>query len=203
MQTLSEIVSLYRQIISETQQELNKVSRRIHHIGTIRLILFVAGVAGIIYFRNESSILIAAIAALTFIPFLVLVKRHNRLFYRKDYLEKKIEINEWELKAIDYDISAFDGGDEFINPTHPYSYDLDIFGNRSLFQYINRTSTQSGKIRLADWFNIPLKRKEDIEKRQNAVRELTPLLTLRQDFRIIGLLYKGEATDEKEIADWA
>ncbi|KAA6304260.1 DNA mismatch repair protein MutS, partial [termite gut metagenome] len=67
----------------------------------------------------------------------------------------------------------------------------------------NRTSTQSGKIRLADWFNIPLKRKEDIEKRQNAVRELTPLLTLRQDFRIVGLLYKGEATDEKEIADWA
>ncbi|KAA6312383.1 DNA mismatch repair protein MutS, partial [termite gut metagenome] len=177
MQTLGEIVSLYRQIISETQQELNKVSHRIHHVGTIRLILFVAGVAGIIYFHNESSILIVAIAALTFIPFLILIKRHNRLFYRKDYLEKKIEINEWELKAIDYDISAFDGGDEFINPAHLYSYDLDIFGNRSLFQYINRTSTQSGKIRLADWFNIPLKRKEDIEKRQNAVRELTPLLT--------------------------
>ncbi|KAA6344407.1 DNA mismatch repair protein MutS [termite gut metagenome] len=80
---------------------------------------------------------------------------------------------------------------------------MDIFGNRSLFQYINRTSTQGGRIRLADWFNTPLKKKEDIEKRQEAVRELTPLLTLRQDFRIVGLLYKGKITDEKEIADWA
>ncbi|KAA6344408.1 DNA mismatch repair protein MutS [termite gut metagenome] len=91
METPGEIVSLYRQIISETQQELNKVSRRIHHVGTIRLILFVAGVARIIYFRNESSIVIAAIAAATFIPFLILIKRHNRLFYRKDYLEKRLK----------------------------------------------------------------------------------------------------------------
>jgi hypothetical protein len=203
MKTLDEVISLYHQIINETWQELNKVSRRTYRVGTMRLIVFVAGIAGIVCFRSENYIFIAGIASCTFIFFLALVKRHNRLFHRKDYLEKKIEINEWELKAIDHDISAFDGGEEFVDPTHFYSYDLDIFGNHSLFQYINRTSTLTGKVCLANWLNTPLNKKEDIENRQEAVRELTPQLIVRQDFRIIGLLYKGKLTDEKEITHWA
>ncbi|KAA6333539.1 DNA mismatch repair protein MutS [termite gut metagenome] len=203
MKTLDEVISLYHQIISETRQELNKISRRIYCVGTMRLIVFMAGIAGIIFFRNESYIFIAGIAVCAFIPFLVLVKRHNRLFYRKEYLEKKIEINEWELKAIDYDTSAFDGGEEFINPAHPYSFDLDLFGTHSLFQYMNRTATLTGKVCLANWFHTPLNKKDDIENRQEAVRELAPELTARQDFRIIGLLYKGKITDEKEITHWA
>jgi predicted kinase len=203
MKTLDEVTSLYHQIINETRQELNKVSRRIYRAGTMRLTLFAAGMAGIICFRSESYFFIAGIAACAFIPFLALMKRHNRLFHRKDYLEKKIEINEWELKAMDYDTSAFDGGEEFINPAHPYSYDLDIFGSHSLFQYINRTSTLAGKICLANWFHTPLNKKNNIENRQEAVRELAPELRLRQDFRITGLLYKGKVTDEKEITNWA
>ncbi|KAA6328095.1 DNA mismatch repair protein MutS [termite gut metagenome] len=203
MEDLDEVIVSYRQIIVKTQQELNKITRQIYHVGTIRLILFIAGVAGIIYFYNESRIVAGGIVAVTLIPFLFLIKKHNRLFYKKEYLEKKIEINKQELKAIDYDTSGFDGGDEFINPAHPYAYDLDIFGDHSLFQYINRTSTRLGKVRLADWLNIPLTRKEDIEKRQEAIQELTPQLELRQDFRILGLLYKGKPTDEKEMNDWA
>ncbi|KAA6329839.1 DNA mismatch repair protein MutS [termite gut metagenome] len=203
MEDLDEVIVSYRQIIVKTQQELNKITRQIVHVGTIRLILFIAGVAGIIYFHNESRIIVGGIVAVTFIPFLFLIKKHNRLFYKKEYLEKKIEINKQELKAIDYDTSGFDGGDEFINPVHPYAYDLDIFGDHSLFQYINRTSTRLGKVRLAGWLNTPLTKKEDIEKRQRAIQELTPQLELRQDFRILGLLYKGRPTDEKEINDWA
>ncbi|KAA6329643.1 DNA mismatch repair protein MutS, partial [termite gut metagenome] len=203
MKTLDEVISLYHQIINETQQELNNVSHRIYRVGTMRLIVFAAGITGIICFRNESYVFIAGIAACTFIPFLALVKRHNRLFHRKEFLEKKTEINEWELKAIGYDTSAFDGGEEFINPAHPYSYDLDLFGSHSLFQYINRTSTLTGKICLANWFNTPLNKQDDIENRQEAVRELAPELTVRQDFRITGLLYKGKVTDEREITNWA
>lgn len=94
--------------------------------------------------------MISGIAAITFIPFLLLVKLHNRLFRQKDYLEKKIEINRQELQAIAYDTSAFDNGKEFIDPAHLYTYDLDVFGEHSLFQYINRTATQPGK---RDWPN--------------------------------------------------
>ncbi|NDV82344.1 MutS family DNA mismatch repair protein [Bacteroides sp. 51] len=203
MEDIKKISGTYAKVISETQGKLNKVQKQIYHIGSIRLILFVAGIAGIIYFWSNPWYVIAAVAAITFIPFLILIKHHNHLFYKKDYLEKKQEINEQELKAIEYDTSAFDGGSEFIDSSHLYTYDLDVFGEHSLFQYINRTSTDLGKNQLAEWFNNHLKDKKEIELKQEAVNELAPELKFRQRFRVLGLLYKGEKADEQEINEWA
>ena len=41
-----------------------------------------------------------------------------------------------------------DTGEEFINRDHDYSYDLDIFGENSLFQYINTAKTFFGRIKM-------------------------------------------------------
>lgn len=203
MKDIQHLSNSYKDILSETQEKINRVQKQIYRIGSIRLILVVAGVAGIIYFRAFPWYGITVIAALTFIPFLMLIKYHNRLFHKKDYLEKKREINRQELKAIDYDTSEFDGGNEFTDPSHLYTYDLDVFGEHSLFQYINRTSTGPGKNQLAEWFNIHLKHKEKIELKQEAIKELAPELKFRQRFRVTGLLYKGEKADEQEINEWA
>lgn len=203
MESIENISLVYRRIADEAQQELNKVQQQIYRIGTLRLLLFVAGIVGIIYFRAESWAVLAGIALVTLLPFILLIKYHNRLFYRKDYLEKKIEINRQELAALDYDISGFDSGEEFIDATHLYAYDLDVFGAHSLFQYINRTCTEPGKRLLADWLGKHLEKKEDILKRQAAVRELAPELQFRQRFRILGLLHKGKAADETELKAWA
>lgn len=203
MEQLKNIINTYQDIIKSAEQKLGKAKQQIYRIGTLRLILFVVGIAGVIHFWDNGWIVITGVVALTFVPFLFLVKLHNRLFYQKEYLEKKIEINRQELQAIEYDSSSFDSGEEFINPAHLYSYDLDVFGERSLFQYINRTSTDLGKKRLAAWLNTHLENKAEIEKRQKAVRELAPELKMRQRFRILGLLYKGKSADEEEIKAWA
>ncbi|WP_455584803.1 MutS-related protein [Bacteroides sp.] len=203
MEQLDNIIQTYKDIIKETEQKLSKEKQRIYRISTLRLILFVAGIVGVIHFWDSGWLIVAGVAAITFLPFIFLVKLHNRLFYEKEYLEKKIEINRQELQAIDYDISSFDGGKEFINPAHLYTYDLDVFGEHSLFQYINRTSTDLGKKRLANWLDAHLENKEAIEKRQEGVKELAPELRMRQHFRILGLLYKGKSADEDEIMTWA
>lgn len=203
MEQLTTIIENYQSIIQETELKLNKVKQRIYRISTLRIILFVAGIVGVIHFWTAGGLIITVVVAVTFLPFLFLIKLHNRQFYRKDYLEKKIEINRHELQAMNYDTSAFDGGDEFIDPAHLYSYDLDIFGQRSLFQYINRTSTLLGRKRLAAWFNAHLEDNATIEKRQEAIQELVPELEMRQDFRILGLLYKGKTADKEEINEWA
>lgn len=203
MEKLDNIRITYQQIITVTEQRINRTKQKIYQIGTLRLVLFVAGIAGIIYFRSEGWLAIAAIAIATFVPFLFLVKRHNRMFYQKDYLEKIAEINKQELQALDYDISCFDGGDEYIDPSHLYTYDLDVFGEHSLFQYINRTSTSLGKKKLSSWFISHLQNKDAIEKRQEAIQELAPELKLRQVFRILGLLYEGKVADEEELISWA
>lgn len=158
-------------------EELKKVQQKIYRIGTLRLLLFVAGAAGIIYFRSESWGILAGIALVTLLPFLSLMKYHNRLFHRKDYLEKKMEINEQELAALDYDTSSFDDGEAYVDPAHLYTYDLDVFGPHSLFQYINRTCTQPGKHRLALWLGKQPEEKE--------------ILTLKQQEKLFSLINKS------------
>ena len=203
MESIENIKSVYQRIEDEARCELNKVQQQIYRISTLRLLLFVAGIAGIIYFRTESWSVLTGIALVTLLPFILLIKYHNRLFHRKDYLEKKAEVNRQELAALDYDTSCFDGGEEFADPAHLYAYDLDVFGTHSLFQYINRTCTEPGRRLLADWLGQHLTKKEDILERQAAVRELAPELKFRQRFRILGLLYKGKAADETELCQWA
>lgn len=100
-------------------------------------------------------------------------------------------------------IFRFRQRNEYIDPAHLYTYDLDVFGDYSLFQYINRTSTPVGKQHLADWFNAHLELKESIEQRQEAIRELSTDLEYRQQIRLFGLLYKGKPADTNEIREWA
>lgn len=145
MEQIEEKINTYQQIIDDSKTKLNITKNKIYRISIVRIILFIAGVTGIIYFFGAGTITIAAIIAITFVPFLASVKYHNQLFYQKEYLEKMIELNKQEIAAFNYDYSSFEDGKEFIDPTHLYSYDLDLFGNKSLFQYINRTSTYSGK----------------------------------------------------------
>lgn len=203
MSTISEIIATYQQQAEQGRKELNKVQNLIYRISSLRLILFAAGLAGIVYLWSEGWMVLTGVTAVTLLPFILLINYHNRLFRRKDYLEKVIEVNEHELAALDYDYYSFDDGEEFINPAHLYSYDLDVFGPYSLFQYINRTCTVLGKNCLAAWLDKHLEKKEEIEARQEAVKELAPELEFRQKFRILGLLYKGKAADEDELKAWA
>ena len=203
MESIEKIKSTYSRIAEEAQQESNKIQQAIYHTGSLRLLLFVAGIAGIIYFREESWTILAGIALVTLLPFILLIKYHNNLFRRKDYQEKRAEVNRQELAALDYDTSCFDAGEEFVDPAHLYAYDLDVFGTHSLFQYVNRTCTELGKHLLANWLGQHLEKKEDILERQAAVRELAPELQFRQHFRILGMLHKGTAADETELKAWA
>ena len=66
----------------------------------------------------------------------------------------------------------YENGSLFVNDKHNYTSDLDIFGNGSLFQLINRAATFPGIIKLAKWLNAPAS-KDVILSRQQAVTEIT------------------------------
>lgn len=203
MEKQKQIITTYQQIIQEAKVELQNAQKRIYYISLLRLVLFAGAITGATVFWSDGWLYISIFAILPFILFIWLVKRHNFWFHRKDFLKKKIVINEQELKAIHYDFSDFDDGEEYIDPGHFYTFDLDIFGKNSLFQYINRTSTPIGKQHLANWFNAHLENKEAIGLRQEAIRELSTELEYRQQIRLLGLLYKGKPADTAEIKEWA
>lgn len=197
-----ELKAKYQERIKQADKELQQVKNKILRISTLRVVLFLAGIAGVIYFYSAGVVAICLVVALTFVPFLVLVKYHNRLFFQKDWLEACCRVNQHELSALDNNYQPFDEGKEFISPAHRYSFDLDLFGQHSLFQALNRTCTSFGKNKLAEWLQQHLENKEEIEQRQAAVKELATFFDFREKFRITGLLYKGKTSDREEIKEW-
>lgn len=193
----------YTSRIAETAKELTNIKKRILHISLLRIVFFLAGITAVIaLFHAGTGVLIGAVCC-TFLPFLALIKLHNRFFTRKEWLETQEQINRNELKGLEGDFSGFDEGKEFVNPEHPYSFDLDLFGRNSLFQAINRTCTHIGKQTLARWMQEHLTQKELIELRQQGVRDMSERNEFREEFRITGLVNHGKTSDVEEIRRWS
>ena len=192
----------YTERLSLTEGQLQQVKKQIFRISMLRLALFIAGIAGLYFFYNQTTLLIVCIC-LTFLPLFILVKIHNRFFIRKEWLETQARIIQEELQALSGDYSSFEDGKEYVNPEHPYSFDLDIFGRRSLFQSINRTCTFFGKVRLAEWLQNHLHEKTSIEKRQEMIREISEHTLFREQFRVAGLVHHGQSSDAEKIQAWS
>lgn len=83
---LTTIIERYKCIIEENQRELSRIQKQIYRIGTTRLLLFIIGVAGAIYFRNNGWTVVIPLILACLIPFMILIKVHSRLFYKKDFI---------------------------------------------------------------------------------------------------------------------
>ena len=193
----------YNTNLSDTNKNLNKVNKTILYISITRILLFVGCISTVIALWSYSAQTIIIGACCTLIPFLIMIKVHNRFFMRKQWLEVKADILKKELKGLDNDYSDFEDGKEFANTEHLYSFDLDIFGRKSLFQAINRTCTHIGKKTLADWIKNHLRTKKDIENRQNCIKDLSTRNDFRLKFAITGLINRSENSDDNDIQKWA
>jgi ABC-type multidrug transport system fused ATPase/permease subunit len=70
-------------------------------------------------------------------------------------------------------------GEQFLDSAHPYSRDLDIFGEGSLFELICQARTRAGEQTLAAWL-LAGAAPEEIRARQDAVRDLEERLIFRE-----------------------
>lgn len=185
---MEEIYSYYKENIDAYTRRLGNLKKKIHLMGSIRLALVVGAILSLWIFRDESWQWLTGITFAYIIPFALLMWYHNKMYARKVYAETLIKLNEDELKGLDYDFSAFDGAADKISGEHSFCLDLDVFGDRSLFQSLNRTVTGFGRERLAGWLSNPLTDKKEIVKRQEAVKELATLSALRQHFYVTGII---------------
>ncbi|MDR2843321.1 MAG: DNA mismatch repair protein MutS [Candidatus Symbiothrix sp.] len=200
--TYESVFELYKKRILQNQTDLSATQKHIYSTGSIRLVVFLGTIAAVWCFWNLSTAYIVSTVLAGVVLFLWLLKKYNRLQRKKQYLETAIQCDEEELKGLDGDFSAFDGAPEKMNAEHGFSLDLDIFGNRSLFQSINRTCTNEGKRILTEWFETPLREPKAIEIRQEIVRELRDKPHFRHHFRVLGLIHPGKATDYADLEDF-
>ena len=76
-------------------------------------------------------------------------------------------------------------GSRHADASHPYSADLDLFGNGSLYQYLCDAHTPAGQDALAAWLLAPAA-PATVRGRQEAIRELRPAINLRESLWTLG-----------------
>lgn len=195
-------MNIYQSNIQKYKTTILKLTKVLKRLSTIRLVVFVFSATLIIILANERlATLLLMVVPLCMLGFGLLVKRYNQLVYQKRHTTFLKEINEDEVSKLENKLSDFPTGNTFINRDHPYIADLDIFGSHSLFQLINRTTTESGNVCLAEWLSESAS-KEVILERQRAIKELTPKLDWRQHFQALGMHFKNAKSDYKKLLAW-
>ncbi len=171
------------------------VERQFIGIGNWRLTLGIVEVAlGVLAFGPHLIppwVLLIPLAA-----FLVLVVRHQRVIRRRTMAERAIRYYERGITRLeDRWIGNGASGEQFREASHVYAEDLDVFGKGSLFELIASARTAAGEQLLARWLLSPATHEEALS-RQQAVRELSTRMDLREDLALLGEDVRAEVHAE-------
>ncbi len=194
----------YSRRIEKYTRALNKEMRLYNLLSNLRIVVFFVGVGLSIYLFLVRYYLFSGILfPVTIILFVYLIIQHGKIQAVTEELSRLIEINQASIKRITGEWTQFtDMGEEFIDPEHQYSIDLDIFGKASLFQWVNVTSTYLGRRKLTNILTKISEDKDQILCRQSAIKELADNLDWRQSFQAEGMGFKGVSRNPEGLLKW-
>jgi DNA mismatch repair ATPase MutS len=192
----------YKERVEILNDRLDSINKIINLLSFTRLITFILAIIVLVYVLKFSLILAVSACIIILFAFGIQVKIFIKKNKKKNHTINLIDINKNEINALNYKYDKFGSGREYINTSHPYSFDLDIFGNGSLFQFLNRTSTRSGSDKLAFWLSTPDTNQEYIIKKQESIKELSAMIDCRQNFLAAGKQYNESETDMNLINKW-
>jgi ABC-type multidrug transport system fused ATPase/permease subunit len=180
------------------REKLSKLKSKSLYVSILRFVIFLLLL--LFVYRNYTSMNALLLIAAIGIPiFLYLVSKSENI--KQDIAKTKefININEIELRVLAQKFDFLPSGKEFVNAEHHFSYDIDLFGQSSFFQYLNRSLKQSSKSALANLLtsnNI-----EKIALKQEAVKELASKADWRQDFMVSSRL-DGSNYNPQQVYGW-
>lgn len=196
----------YNNNIEKGRTKIKELSVKVSIVGWSRLGVVLLGILADYFLYIENKMYLAILVTIFFLGiFVALVIYHNNIFEQKKKLNLLLDINEKGLKRINGEFARFeDNGSEYLSDEHPYINDLDVFGDNSIFQYINTTVTKGGRIELAKL----LKRekvlsKSEIKERQEAIRELGEKPAWRQRLIVEGNFKKSKDEDLFGLINWS
>jgi DNA mismatch repair ATPase MutS len=175
---------------------------RLFIISMIRLLVFAAGIVLTwlaFTFSLTAGILVMLLSLSLFIWLIKIYSDHTSA---GEYYRNLAKLNSTEAAVIEGDFSALAPGNEYSDPDHPFSADIDLFGRSSLFQYLNRTVTGHGRDILAEWLSDPFAISSDFLKRQEAIKELSTKEKWRHDFIAYGMSNPLEKNDIESVTEW-
>lgn len=191
--------------IEDNKKNVADYTKTCNKLSIIRLLAMVLG----IYFTYDGlkkgfNSLNLFLMFSFYVVFVVLIIYHKKFKDKLNFSKEIIKINQKYLDRINGDWVSFeDIGEEFIDHSHKYSRDLDIVGQKSIFQLINITNTFNGRKRLGkDLLNGEYSL-EEITLRQEAIKELHEKLDLCEEMEYITGKHKKKLNSPEKLVNYA
>lgn len=171
----------YKKKIDENNIALSKVKSLLRLFPFLKLLFFLTAVFLMIatfqWGWDRTTCFIST--AISLVIFSLLYRWDEYYLQKRAYYMALHSVYTDEISFLKGDFTPFDNGERFINKKHAYSYDLDVFGENSIYHMINRTVTyEAGSILAGKLSSIP-DNKEKIMTRQESLSELMR----KDDFR--------------------
>ncbi len=171
-------------------------SRSVSNLRGLAFAVFVVSLLLTIF--GEKSVYYGPLTLLSLAAFMALVVWHSRIIAEEDLARRFARVNRDALARNTGRFAELaETGARFVDAAHPYTSDLDVFGQSSLFQRVSVAHTRVGQEKLAAFFNQPSPIAA-VRERQIAVRALAPLLDLRQRIEALALGVVDPASKRKE-----
>ena len=191
----------YTQQVSELSATLKKYRSKRSLLGWLRLAIVLGIILAVysLFFSNTVIVWLLTFAAIGVFLYTLSVDTNNNS--KISFLEKLSAINQEELAIMDGQYYQRETGIDYLPKEHPYAADIDLFGTASLYQYINRCTSQQSKHRFADLL-LNHSEKKEIMERQEAAKALSVELEWRQQFQVSGMTFPLTNETEEKIKLW-
>jgi len=194
-------LEIYKEQIIKHKAELKQLEKRGAMFGWLRFLCIVLAFASLWWIWKNESFILLPITILFIGLFLFILAKHLANNEAIENLQRLIGINETEIQVLGHHFTHLPDGSDLKPENHEYANDLDIFGRASLFQYVNRCTSQQGKKLFAGWLLDPAS-SEIIKERQEAVKELSQQFEWRQQLQSYGIAHSIKIDTERKIENW-
>lgn len=156
------------------------------------IISFIAFIAFLAAYTAVDSGMWTLAAAAAMLMLYVVIRRMDVMNSRRiEWLEALHGVHERELRYLAGDYKCFDDGARYADPSHPFTFDMDVFGRDSLYNRVCRTLTTGGSDCLArslagDPFDGKPISRQLIDERREAIDELAAMPDWRVRFLASG-----------------
>lgn len=182
--------SFYGNHLTTAHQTLHDVKQKIKWVTIGRLVVFVA-LLYLVYLAITVDSIFYPVAIVPLLVFSGLLSYHAKLLNSLHYHEQLARIADSENARF----CQTDTGVHYSDNEHSFAFDLDVVGNDSLFQLLNRTETPLGSAELAKVLLYPKLSVKAIEEQQQAVKELSQKHEFMLEYRVLSAL--SEQTEEQ------
>jgi len=140
----------YQDRVDRLNVDLDAQQKKSNQITWLRSIIFLIFAWGLYaQFQMDFGRFFWLVPLVLFFVFLKFVGISGEIKQKVKLLKQLVAINKTEINYLNHQLDGLDNGKSYQDANHFFAYDLDVFGEASLFQYLNRTSTIAGKNELA------------------------------------------------------